>query len=523
MSGNHADESDAPRIDKRLFEAGLQCAKRLYLTYHHRADEPELSEHRRELVEIGGRLVQLASEAFPKSLDLAADPIHLAAERTREFLARGTPGVVFHAAFVAAGVEVRVDILLVPTPGQLDLFEIKAGTTIKPRHLLDVALQIHAIESAGHTVHGATVLHLDPHYKHDGSASYPPQKLFKSVDVTARARRQLPRVQECLESFGAILGDEGTLELPTGTWCRNPLPCDFLARCVAEGPELPLVALPQLTPAQEARFHEQAIETIDQLDAEQKGLSTLQRRVVRAVERDDLVVEPFVPDELDDVDWPLAFLHVGWHLDVLPRLPGTRPWLKLPFAWSAVFVDGPDAAPRVESIVATTPDDPREQVLTPLAQRLKDVGTLIVFDRTFEERLRALLDDDAPAKPAVRALLQMPLLELGNLVWHGVYHPGFAGEFDLWTVHDHATAARVHAIGGPVPGWAERGEIEIADDVEAQSAYKRLLNRRTRATTRDKLGTQLTAWAKRSSAALYRLFCALRHREDAGAAADTDA
>ena len=513
MTDTETNVSGSPLIDKHLFEAGLQCAKRLYLEYHHASERPAPGPHRQDLAEIGEHLVELASQAFPKGVDLGGDDLATAAVRTAEFLETKTPGVLFHAAFQSGGAQVRIDILLVPAPGQIDIFEVKAGTTVKPRHLHDVALQIHAIESAGHKVSGATILHLDPNYTHDGSRERPVHKLFRSVDVMPRARRQLDRIRERIRAFRAILEDEGTLELPTGTWCRNPLPCEHLPRCVAEGPDHPLVQLPQLTPNQESRLHEEAIESIDQIDPERTNLTVLQRRVVRAVQSDELVVEPFVSDELQDLDWPAVFVHVGWHLDVLPRFAGTHPWSKMPFAWGAFRLEQ-DGRLTPHEFVSTSPDDPREPALEQLAKVAQDAGTLIVFDRTFDERLRAMLEEDPPAKKSLRTLLQLPLLELGGLIQHGVYSPGFGGEFSLWTVHDAITAARAESAAAAIPDFdGDRGG-EIPDDEHAAAAYRRLLNRRTRAQTRERLGTELSAWARRSAGALVRIHRALGAKVD---------
>lgn len=489
----------------------MQCAKRLYLEHHEPNRKPALSEYQQELQELGTRLVELSSQAFPKGIDLAADSFEEALEKTTAFLAAGTPGVLFHGAFRAGGIEVRVDIVLVQTKSELDLFEVKAGTTVKPRHLQDVALQLHAIEAAGFEVKSASILHLDPKYVHDGSANYPPQNLFKSIDITVRARKQIERVREQLDAFGAILEDESTLELPTGTWCRTPLPCPYLARCVGQSGSDPLVTLPQLTVGQERRMHEEAVESIDQLDPEQPGLTTLQRRVVRAVQNQVLIVEPFVPKELGDLDWPVCFLHIAWHLDPLPRLAQTRPWLKLPYAWS-VHRFGQTGYVACNSYVSATPDDPRGPVLDGLVEELADAGTVVVFGNGHDERLRAMLDLEPEQKPALRTLLQAPLLEIGSLIFHGVYHPRFAGRFDVETVHP--VLAEETPDEPAIPELVALDTLEIRDDMTADRAYHKIITKRTRAATRQKLAADLDIWMRRSSAMLFDLWRRLKTEPD---------
>lgn len=505
-------------ITKRLFEAGVQCAKRLYLDCHQPDTTPQPDAHRQELLELGRRLVELASQAFPKGVDLADVPIDEAVARTHEVVTSGRPGVLFHAAFRAGGAEVRTDIVLVAGEGELDIFEVKAGTSVKPRHLTDVAMQVHAIEAAGFRVKSASLLHLDPRYVHDGTKDYPVQKLFKSEDVTSRARNQLGRVREQMESFQGLVDDESTLDLPTGTWCHNPLTCHHLARCRSENPGGSLVELPQLSPHLERRLNEQAVESIEQLEPKQSGLTVVQRRVVRSVQEQALIVEPFVADELRDVDWPLLFVHIGWHLDALPRFARSRPWQKAPFCWSVHRVERSGRI-YARSFVSATAEDPRPAALKSLAEEVKDAGTMFLYGRGYDERLRALIEDMADLKTELRVLLGAPLLELGNLIFHGVYHPDFHGDFSQPLVYS-VLRRELGGVPEPIEGLAEPGALAIGSEAAAEEAYRKILQKRTRSTTREKLGAELDAYVRHQSASLLHLYRLLSKAkpdgEDAG-------
>ena len=489
----------APLITKPLFEAGVQCSKRLHLDYHAKRT-PARSPRQEELVALGERLVDLASQAFPRGTDLKGVAKEDAISRTRDEIASGRPGALFHAVFQGGGVEVVCDIALVVGPNEVDLFEVKAGTFLKPRHLTDVALQVHAVEACGVQVKSASILHLEERYVHDGSRDYPVHKLFRSEDVTSRARNQLARVAEQVGSFQSVVDDEGMLELPTGTWCRNPLPCPHLERCRAEGPEHPLFELPHLAAVVESKLHEEAIESIDQLKISQNGLSSGQRRAVRAIQEDKLIVEPFVRDELGDVDYPLCFVHVLWHLDPLPRFAQSRPWQKLPYAWSAHRFEQSGRSYH-RSFVSATQDDPRDATIKSLAEEIRDAGTVVVYDRGWDERFRALLEDMPERKADLRALLGAPLLELGHLIYHGVYHPDFHGMFDLERVRGILGAQLPAPSGEPIEGL-DALDDDLTDEDAAADAYQKILAKRTRSTTRDKLSEQLTAYVRHRSAAL---------------------
>ncbi len=89
-----AAATEPAAITKPLFEAGMQCSKRLYLEHHQPRIKPEPSEYQQELLELGKRLVELSSQAFPKGIDLApfgySNASLTGTTNTLQFVASGT-------------------------------------------------------------------------------------------------------------------------------------------------------------------------------------------------------------------------------------------------------------------------------------------------------------------------------------------------------------------------------------------------------------------------------------------------
>lgn len=443
--------------------------------------------------EIGTKLVELASQAFPTGTTIEEEDIAKAAKATETILKAGKPAVIFDGAFRGGDVEVRADIILTAPDGELDLFEIKAGTSVKPRHIADVALQIHAIEASGWKVHNAAILHLNPRYKHDGSKNFPVQQLFKNVDITARVRRQLPRLSESIPDFQKSLEDESALDTPTGTWCKSPLPCPFLNSCIKEGPKHPLIDLPQLAKEQESTLHELEIDDIEHIEIEMPGLTPLQRRAIRSVKEGKHVVEDMVADELQDVDFPLHFVHIQWFLEVLPRFKLSRPWQKIPVLWS-IHVLSEEGELEHHQFTFEGAEDPREECVSKLANSLTEEGTLIVFSGHVEERLRGMLEDFPDLKAKLRSLMNMPLLDLGQLIRHGVSHPSFKDSFDLSAIYSSLTDKNCF-----------KG-LKIQDDDAADHAFRRIFNSRTHGPTRKKLIAELANYTQCQSEAMLEIY-----------------
>jgi len=485
--------SDSPRITNALFTSGLQCAKRLYLDYHFAKKSPQPGETQAMIAEVGAELVELASSAFPKGV--AIDPQDRQAVATTEKILREKkPQVVFHGRFRYQDVEIGSDIIISSGDGSLDLFEVKAGVTIKPRHILDLALQVWVLEKLGYKVRRTSIIHMNRRYVHAGG-KHPVHELFKNVDATARVRRHIGKIEGMLNSFRQTLADESSLELPTGPWCRAPLNCLHMRRCFGEGPEHPLAELPNLTRSQVEALHQEAIEDLSQIAIDREGLSPMQRRVIKSMQVDDLVVEPRVFAELAECDYPMHFVWFENLLEVLPRFPRTRPWQKVPFAWHRILLKGPGTAPEHASFIAEGKEDPRPRFVHTLLDATIGAHTVFFFPHDVEDRLRELVEDlSGEDKARARALLNAPFLEMQALLRNGAYHPAFRGEFDLPTIHRALVPAATY----------DDLELDTADAVGA--ALRKIVNTRTRATTRTKLQEGVAAWMRRQAEGMHGIW-----------------
>ena len=493
--GTKKPRESAPRpLDTALFASGLQCAKRLYLDFHHPEEVPDPSENQLAMAEAGRRLAELAREGFPKGIAIDAKDFDKALEQTTAQLAEKKPCILFDAAFRHGDVEVRSDVAIVQGDGSLSVFEVKSGTKVKPRHVMDVALQMYVIEANGYRVRTTNVLHVNAQYRHAAEGKYPAHELFKNADVTDRARKQQKKVQDELKTFRALLQDPATMDLPTGTWCREPFPCVFLASCRGEGPDHPLMDLPELTRQQEQKLHEQGIVDLATLDPQTPGLSPVQGRCLRAVREGKPVFEEFVRRELlTELEFPLIFVHVEFLLEVLPRFVGTRPWQQIPYLFGAHLVHE-DGKVEVKCHVAED-GDPRLGFVHALAAATRGEGMLMLFSNYFEARLRDMLEDlqgQQTAKSELRLLLNMPYLEMQHLVQAGVYHPGFRGIFDL----EHVAPALL----------GQAGDSAIESPQGAMQSYLKLTNSRTRANTKAKLREELLGYVRMRSEQMLKIY-----------------
>lgn len=472
----------------------MQCKKRLWLDYHKPITE-ELSASRRAHAEVGEQLRLLARSVFPKGIAIDAKDRQAAAAETTKRLGEGMV-VLFGATFCAAGVEVVSDILVRHKDGAIDLYEIKSGTKVKQRYLNDLALQAVALEASGLQLRAAFLLHQNPRYEHKEGADYPPMQLLKSADVTARVQKQVPHMRSRIDDLRKASLDEAVLELPMGTWCSQPLPCPRLATCRKQAVAQPAFELPELTREQESALREDGIVEIAAIPTDRPGLTFAQRRQIEAIRGNELLVEPFVREELKQVAHPIHFLAVATVLEAMPRFDGQRPWRRIPYAWAVqtLYADG-----RLEAaqFVHAERSDPRSLFVTTLAKHLENGGTVIGWDIEPLEGLRSLLEDLPAAKVAIRAVIGRQPFDLMQLFRSGVFHPSLRGHTDL------ARSARALLDEVDDDDGGVRDEDSLRETLEKAWAP------RIRAATREKIVTAITQslqWDTQQMLALYRRF-----------------
>lgn len=485
-------------LDKHLFEAAQQCHKRLWLDYHEPRDEAP-STSRQEMSRVGDELRQLARTAFPKGVVVEEQDATAAAARTRALLDENTP-VLFDAAFVADGVEVRCDILVRHKEDEVDLFEIKSGTKVKHRYVNDLALQAVVLAKAGLRLNRAYLLHVNAKYAHTEGAEYPPMQLLRSADVTAKVEKQQAGVERRLQQARLAIADDGALQLPMGTFCTTPFPCPHFARCRAEAPTRPLFELPELSRQLETELHKEGIEELTAIPPDREGLTFRQRRTLTSVLEQTRIVEPFVQEELRECAKPLHFLAIAALTEPLPQFAQQRPWQLTPFAWAAHTLHE-DGRVELQSHVHADRDDPRPGFARTLARHLEVGGTIVCWGDEPIRELRNLLDGMPDEKPAVRSLLGHAHLDLMKLTENGVFDPQLRDYRDL------------RGVAALLLGDDSGAELEGLDREQLRELVSKARAPRVRATTREKIADSISAtlrWQADRIADLYRLLAGVQ-------------
>jgi len=424
-------------LSKSKIIAYRQCPKRLWLEVHRR----ELRDDSGSEVAfaIGNEVGDVARQVYDKNgegvfLDLGEIGFSEAFRRSEELLAEGKVPV-FEAGVRAGGGLAFADVML--PDGSSDssrwhMIEVKSSTSVKDYHRDDVVVQTYIATAAGVELASIALAHINNEFVYPGDGDY--QGLFHEEDLTEETRERLDEAATWIEEAQEVAAREEEPAIDTGSHCRDPFECPFLAYCDRdkEAVEYPLASLPRFTIAKREACEAKQIS--DLRDVPDDELNATQLRVKTAT----LAGEPWFDAEGAAADLaPHGF--PAWFLDFetvsfpVPIWKGTRPYQQLPFQYSLHRLDESGELSH-EAFLDLGGDDPGELFARSLVDQCGDSGPVFVYNAGFERGVMSKLAERFPEyAPGLEAFIAR-LVDLLPIARNRYYHPDQQGSWSIKAV-----------------------------------------------------------------------------------------
>jgi predicted RecB family nuclease len=414
--------TSAPRLSKSRFVAGCQCHKLLWWKVH----EPNATELQPDKVLQDlfdqGRQVGEAARALYRGGVLIDLPHDAGAERvaaTQKALDEGAPAI-FEATFISDDTFVAIDVLEKQGDGYR-LTEVKSSTSQKDEHIPDVAVQARVAAACGVKITATDVLHLNKEFRHPDSGH-----LFARTDVTGPVVEFLPTVPDEIARQQEMLA--GPLpDVPIGAQCFEPRDCPFIGRCWPDGPDH-IGNLAGVGPKKTAAYLERGITSIKDLPPTEK-LNFTQKRQLKAMAEERLVVEPTLGRELEPFAGRLGFLDFETIIRAIPVWPGMAPWQQAAAQFS-YHERQPNGTYTHSAFLAEGPQDARPPLAAAMVRATANAERVVTYTSFEKTRIREL-QRAVPELAAELAALEAKLIDLHPVVKNCVYHPDFRGSFSL--------------------------------------------------------------------------------------------
>src|SRR5216117_2274723 len=410
------------RLSKSRYTAGVQCHKLLWWKVHEPlAVELQPGKVLQDRFDQGAHVGTLARTRFPGGvlIDLPHTAVDERVKLTRKLIDDGAPAI-FEASFLADNTFVAVDVLEKKQNGY-HLTEVKSSSSQKEEHLPDAAVQVHVLQESGVRIMGVDVMHLNKECRYPDLSN-----LFERTDVTAAVQPLLGKVGWEIDAQLTML--DGPLpDVPIGRQCHEPHECPFLARCWPKDPDH-IMRLYNIGPKKGCDFLLTGVNRISDFPATQK-LNVTQKRQIRAMKEDRLVVEATLGQALEPFDCKLGFLDFETIMRAVPVWPGMAPWEQAPAQFSYHEANGDGTYTHAEYL-AEGPKDCRPELARAMVEATKSAEKVATYSAFEKTRIRGLQE----AVPELRAELEAlegKLVDLLPVVRENVYHPDFLGSFSL--------------------------------------------------------------------------------------------
>ena len=418
-------------LSKSLFVRGVKCPKSLWLYKKSDIprDEPDQGQEAR--FETGRIVGELARKLFPGGKEVVFDPGNFKGmiSQTRKWLDAGVD-TIYEATISAGGDFAMADILRRDGDG-FEIYEVKSSTSVKDYHLLDVAFQYRAFSNFGLRIKRAFIIHIDNSYVRKGELDI--RGLFAIRDVTAEVVSMQGEIEEYRRKFSKMLRGKMP-EVDIGPHCFDFYDCDYLSWCWRNVPEHSIFDLYRLARTKKFELYRKGILKISdipegfranaiqalQIETEKTGSVHVEREKIRQF--------------LSRLSHPIHFFDFETFNEPVPRFDGQRPYMHIPFQYSLhiLYEDG-----RVEhrEFLADENEDPRGHVISHMLKDIRPRGSIVAFNKVFEEGIiRGLADYDPLHRSELLGLLERFEDLLEPFRNGGYYHPEFNGSLSLKSV-----------------------------------------------------------------------------------------
>lgn len=345
-----------PILSKTTYMYGLQCTKRLYMNKFHKTLANEEDEITQSIFQTGTYVGELAQELFPNGVNAQGDEeFHsdFTVLKTAELLLASN--IIYEAAFIYNDVICAVDIL-VKKGDEYYAYEVKSTTKVKPQHIEDAALQYYVLKNCGLKIADFSIVHFNSSYVKFGTINI--DKLFKATSVLEEVGDKQNAIETNIEAMKLLLKQSEIPIKEMGKQCYTPYDCNFSRHCKSL---LPIV---------------EAIEVIPD--------NSIQ------------VENNLWNDFTSAIQYPLYYFDFETIMYGIPVFDYSRPFQQIPFQYSLHVQNELVGNTMHFEFLGNGNDDPRETLIEQLIIEIGTVGSIFVWNVTFEKDVLKKLAIDFP-------------------------------------------------------------------------------------------------------------------------------
>lgn len=449
-------------LSKSTFIRGMQCEKSLFLHRKKPGLRDAISPELQRIFSSGTDVGILARDFFPGGSDASPPGPYQHQESllaTKMFIAGGTR-IIYEAAFQHERVLSAMDILVNDGTGWR-AYEVKSSTAVTETYILDASLQYHVITESGISLRDISIVYIDNQYVRRGPLEI--SRLFTMQSVLDEVVSNQETVRAGIERLNQVIISKKIPEIDIGPHCFTPYECDFMGYCWQHVPENSVFDVARL--GREAMFglYRSGIVRMEDIP-DDFPLSESQRIQIGCQKTKKSYADiGAIASFLESAPYPLYFMDFETFMPAVPLYDGTVPYQQIPFQYSLQYLETVKDEPAPFEYLAEAGADPRPEFIRRLLEDTALPGSIVVYNRAFEETRLAELARDfpdyAPALLAVAARLVDLMIPFQKKY---IYTPDMRGSYSIKRV-----------LPSLLPDMSYKG-LAVSNGTMAMAAFERL-------------------------------------------------
>ncbi len=400
-------------LSKTDFLLFLESPMHLWAQTHNQIESKILTPYEQHLAQQGQRVEALAREYIEAILI----PKYEAAQ------------LLWQQSYNDGQFTIRADALIWDKIADVyDLYEIKSSTSVKKNHEFDVTFQVLLLETILDLRH-ISILHIDKTYQH--KEGFDPVNFFSIEEVSekvAKRRRDVALLRN--EAFAVT-----QLTTPDRTFaCTKPDTCPCLQLCHPDLPKNPIYDIPYIG-RKAKQLREIGITAMQSVPAS-FNLNEKQQKHIRAAKTGKpLIEEDAIQESLSTLEYPLYFLDYETFNPAIPLFPDYHPYEHIVFQYSLHVINQLGAEEDHFECLVTDKKDPAPMIVPHLLNNIGPIGSVIVWNQSFEEQRNVDLAAHCPSYSTQLEGINHRLYDLMRIFKDGLFvHPDFHGSASLKAV-----------------------------------------------------------------------------------------
>ena len=468
-------------LSKSKYLNGRQCLRYLWVLFNDSSRVPAIDPNTQYIFDQGHAVGELAKQLYPDGIDVPQGSFRGNIDQTKRLMEERKP--LFEAGILAGNLYSRVDVLYPADDESWDIIEVKSSTSVKDVHVQDAAYQRYCCTQLGLNIRKCHIAVINNQYIREGEID--PKGLFNVHDITEEVLSISDDIPNQVEEMYEAINRETCPEIIIGPHCKDPYECP-LGECWGHLPEGNVFTL-YFSGKKSYDLYDRGIMAIQDIPGDyklsEKQLIQKESLVTGEIHTDEEAIKGF----LSSLEYPLYYMDFETINPAVPLFDGTRPYQQIPFQYSVHVVRSVDAEVEHYSFLSEGTQDPRLGLLEKLQEALGDSGSIIAYNKGFEERI---LKDLGKAFPECEDWVNQVLSRMVDLLVpfrnFDYYHPNQKGSASLKAVM-------------PVITGKGYEELDIADGHLASMLYEKVTYGEVSDEERNKVRSDLEKYCGRDT------------------------